>query len=232
LDTVLTGSGADPDWSDWSRKGNLIVAGDNVFTVDAATGNVALVRANDNCFEANPTWSPSGNPIAVESACPDRIVLLSYPGGDTSSIPCTTPNGFDCEGEGPTWSGDGNWLAFENGLQILKVQKTGGAAQIVYYDTIDFKDVTQPAWSPDGKWIAFVRVDSCFTDSLFIHVCYYHIWVADARGAAFGLWQITTGPYGDSDPAWSPDSKFIYFSSNRTGQHQFDFQVWKAGFSF
>ena len=217
LDTIASIS-CDPDWSDWTRKVNSIVCG-TVATIDANTGNVVLVRSNDNCFEDYPAWSPSGTQIAVTSRCPDRIVLLAYPGGDTSTVPCTDPDGSGCAGEGPTWSGDGNWLAFEDGLQILKVPRNGGTAQVVYDGAVDSKDVTKPAWSPNGEWIAFVREDSISTS---------HIWVADARGASFGLWQVTTGPHMDFHPAWSPDSRFIYFSSNRSGQSQ----VWKAGFSF
>lgn len=217
LDTIAMVS-CDPDWSDWARKGSLIVCG-TVATIDANTGVVALVRDDDSCFEDYPAWSPSGNQIAVTSRCPDRIVLLSYPGGDTSTVPCADPDGSGCDGEGPSWSGDGNWLAFEDGLQILKVPRLGGTAQLVYDGAVDSKDVSQPAWSPNGKWIAFVREDAIST---------YHIWVSDARGASFGLWQVTTGPYSDLHPAWSSDSRLLYMSSNRSGQ----FEVWKAGFSF
>ncbi|MCI0330505.1 MAG: hypothetical protein L0196_06075 [candidate division Zixibacteria bacterium] len=231
LDTITDAGGGDPDWSDWTRKGNLIVIG-TVATLDATTGEIQLV-AYDDCYESNPVWSPDGSQIAITSRCPDRIVLISYPGGDTSSVPCDDPDGGGCDGEGPTWSGDGNWLAFEDGLQILKVPKSGDTAQVVYDGSKDDKDVSQPAWSPDGKWIAFVREDSTatsFFDSVWNFFSYGHIWVADARGESFGLWQVTTGPYSDFDPAWSPDSRFIYFSSNLPGQHRRE--IWKVGFSF
>ncbi|MGH8015245.1 MAG: DPP IV N-terminal domain-containing protein, partial [Candidatus Zixiibacteriota bacterium] len=203
-----------------------------IFTVDATSGSVNLVRINDNCFESSPVWSPSGNEIAIQSRCPDRIVLVAYPSGDTSTVPCVDTDGSECAGEGPTWSGDGNWLAFEDGLQILKVLKTGGTAQVVYdgSNPAVLKDVTEPSWSPDSKWIAFVQEDSSFVDSMFNSDSYLHIWVSDSRGSSFGLWQVTSGPFSDRSPNWSSDSRFIYFSSNRSGPSQHE--IWKVGFSF
>ncbi len=59
------------------------------------------------------------------------------------------------------------------------------------------------AISPDGKRVAFVREVNGN----------YDIWVQDVDGGH--LTQVTSSPYGDFDPAWSPDGRKLAFASNR-----------------
>ena len=73
----------------------------------------------------------------------------------------------------------------------------------------DFDD-SEPAWSPDGKSIAFTSNRSqpdpdATRDS--------NIWVVAADNTDKGahLTQITTNPAPDSQPAWSPDGKWIAY---------------------
>jgi Tol biopolymer transport system component len=51
-----------------------------------------------------------------------------------------------------------------------------------------------------------------------------HIWIADARGMQHGLHQITFGAHYDSHPAWSSDSRTIYFVSDRGSTRA----IWKV----
>jgi Tol biopolymer transport system component len=187
-----------------------------LFTVDPVTKDTARVGYGG---DGDPAWSPSGEEIAIRttSAGPgDGILIIAYPTGETSVVECSDPDDGECSGEGPTWSPDGNWIAFEDGLEILKVPRLGGETQeIVHWDL----DVTEPSWSPDGSWIAFEGGDSTFSNG--------HIWVVDARGESYGLYQVTSGEVRDTDPSWSPDSRTIYFASNRSGQYE----IWKVGFN-
>lgn len=201
-DLTPLGGGGEPDWR---RPGNLIVArsGDIIFTVDANSGATAVVRASSG-FDDDPAWSPTRPEIAVQGSG-NGFVLIDYPGGSLTQVPCTTPGGSPCDGEGPSFSPDGNWVAFENGLSILKVMRTGGTAVEVF--RLQDRDVTEAAWAPNGRWIAFVLVDQIANTA--------NIWVVDAAGQAAGLWQATEGSYMDFSPAWSPDSREIYFRSNR-----------------
>jgi hypothetical protein len=52
---------------------------------------------------------------------------------------------------------------------------------------------TAPVWSPDGKRIAFQN---------YAPEGNYHIWTIDPDGATCG--RVTTGPYDDREPAWTP----------------------------
>jgi TolB protein len=69
-------------------------------------------------------------------------------------------------------------------------------------------------WTPDGKALAYVRVGTN-DDS-------YDIWTADiATGARKPL---IVGPGADDGPEYSPDGKWLYFNSSRTGA----MQIWRA----
>lgn len=209
LDTVGSQSGS----YDWTQDGTRFVAGDGGF--------IAVVDPQINIFEPFPgpavnngiSWSPLGNG-AVYQDSDLGLMFFSYPSGSVAAIPCSDPDATGCEGEWPSFSGDGAWIAFEDGTQILRVSAGGGTAEIV----VDLPgDVTTPAYSPDGHWIAFSRTVAGEENNL---------WVCDARGSQFGLVQLTEGTYRDLFPDWSPDSRDIYFISDRSGP----FEVWKVTF--
>ncbi len=182
-------------------------------TVDAETHAVALV-CGPGGWDDDPSWSPLGDEIAAQSSG-NSVAIIAWPGGSLTTIPCLDPDHSQCDGEGPTWSPDGQWLAFEDGMDILKVARAGGTAVNLYHQ-IDDRDVTEAAWSPDGRWIAFVRATGVDEQN--------NIWILAAEGAAAGMYQVTSGACSDSQPAWSPDGLTIYFGSNRSGSSQ----IWKV----
>lgn len=205
----VAAGGTEPDWG---RPGTLIAfrGGGGLYTVDAVTHETQFLRSGG--FDDDPAWSPLGDEIALQSSG-TSIVFVSYPGGVLTALPCQDPDGSGCEGEGPTWSPDGSRLAFEDGLDILTVPRTGGLATLVHHWA---NDVTQPTWSPDGQWLAFVQGESGNE--------YSHIWVMDAQGSDRFLAPVTDGAFHDARPAWSADGGTIYFASDRNGSEQ----IWKV----
>lgn len=73
-------------------------------------------------------------------------------------------------------------------------------------------DDTEPAWSPDGRLLAFASNRSKpDPDATYAS----NIWVVAAANADKGTspTQVTTGLGGDHHPAWSPDGKWIAYST-------------------
>src|SRR6185503_3675875 len=63
------------------------------------------------------------------------------------------------------------------------------------------------AWSPDMKWIAYSHKGESRA---------WNIWIVPAEGGQ--AVNVTYLFAQHSDPAWSPDGKYLFFQSNRDGQ--------------
>lgn len=205
LDTLGSGSNFD-----WTETGQRIVDGDEfgIIVFDPVTLDFEFFT--DPQVNNGLAWSPLGNAVAYEDA-DLGLMLMSYPAGTVAQVPCVDPDGSGCHGGNPSWSPDGSWVAFEDGLEILRVLGSGGTAEVV----VGFGDPAYPAYSPDGRAITF-SVQSVGDIQ--------HLWVTDARGTSHGVAEITTGGFRDLWPSWSPDGKEIYFQSNRSGVYQ----IWKV----
>jgi Tol biopolymer transport system component len=63
-------------------------------------------------------------------------------------------------------------------------------------------------FSPDQHWIAFLAHDLSYASTSTVYVI----------PTGGGAWRaITDGAWFDDKPRWSPDGRFLYFVSNRTG---------------
>src|SRR5262245_37943582 len=65
--------------------------------------------------------------------------------------------------------------------------------------------------APNGKWVAYAVAHTDFKKDAFLT----HLWIAEpANGRKY---QLTRGDKSAGDMAWSPDSTWLAFTSNRTG---------------
>jgi dipeptidyl aminopeptidase/acylaminoacyl peptidase len=100
-------------------------------------------------------------------------------------------------------------------LPLALVGSPAGASDKGRVPTIDdllsIKSVGGVAISPDGKRVAYTLRQTDFKADAFID----HIWIADPVSGR--QYQLTRGEKSTGNMAWSPDSQWLAFASNRAG---------------
>jgi len=86
------------------------------------------------------------------------------------------------------------------------------------------RDAYFPEVSPDGRWVAFAirQPDAPGREPV------YNLWCVETRGG-HALRQLTDSNALNLHPAWSPDSRFIYFASNRIGRVSHIWRISQSG---
>jgi eukaryotic-like serine/threonine-protein kinase len=156
--------------------------------------------------ERAPAFSPDGRHIAFDTE--GGVFVMGATG---ESVRRLTNIGFD-----PAWSPDGKRIAFTRnegaedprarntlGNPLLVVDVAGGAPK-----TLLETDVMQPRWSPDGQRIAYWATNASGQRDVF---------TVSSAGGKETVVAVTSDAPLDWSPAWSPDSRWLYFSSDRSG---------------
>jgi Tol biopolymer transport system component len=168
-------------------------------------------------------FSPDGKWLAFRSERDGGGIYMMDPNG--RSLQRLTTEGFN-----PTWSPDGKEVAYSS-VQIIAdpgsrpVRGTLSAVNIATLQrrtlyTVD--DAVQPRWSPNGRRVAFwaFAKEGGQRDIWTIGLPYEHAGaVIYAQPVA-----VTDDAATDWNPVWSPDGKYLYYASDRSGT----MEIWRV----
>jgi TolB protein len=177
-----------------------------LFFLDRAGKRTKLYGEGEG-LNSSPKFSPDGKTIAFcssKSGNPD-IWSISVDGSDLTRL--SFSYGIDTA---PCWSPDGTKIAFTSDRsgspQIYVMDRDG--TNVKRLSPASSKRCDQPVWSPRGDKIAYTTmVDGKFN-------------IAAIDLSTNEVTMLTHGEGDSESPAWSPDGRYMAFSSNRLGTSQ------------
>jgi serine/threonine protein kinase/Tol biopolymer transport system component len=169
--------------------------------VGLVTGGGLVRLTSDPNVEGRPRWSPDGTKLLYsrlnESGLQDLWVTPAFPGNARRLV----PNAFS-----PAWSVDGRQIAYSSANVIWICDADGANARPLTKSEPPPIFHDQPAFAHGGRWVAFIRRRLGPRSELAL---------ADLQTNAVRT--LTSDDALALSPVWSPDDRFIYFSSSRGG---------------
>jgi TolB protein len=183
-----------------------------LFIYDLHDGSSHLVFTADSIWEA-PNWSPDGKYLIANAG--GAIYKLALKQGDTAEPQrLAVPANFQCNND-KAISPDGRKIAFSatapphRGSQVFLADADGSNVKLVASESPSYFH----GWSPDNKTLAFVAQRNGSRQ--------YDIYGMPADGGEEK--QLTSNIHHDDGPDYSPDGKWIYINSDRSGKEA----VWR-----
>jgi Tol biopolymer transport system component len=218
--------GGIPSWSPDGRYMAYVTGGranQDIFVMNANGSHTRNLTA-DSPHDLSPTWSPDSRYIAFESLRDGNWEIYLLDRCETCNAAPRNLTRNAALDTSPSWSPDGTRIAFlstRDGESEIYVMDADGA-NLHRLTRSSRTDLQPPVWSPDGKHIAFSSLRPGNWDIYIMDaVC------DDPIICETSVQNLSLHPSQDSGAAWSPDGRWIAFTSRRDG----NFEIYLADVS-
>ena len=181
----------------------LFGARGEIYTAPAKHGEPRNISQTPDSREHSVSWSPDGKSIAyLSDVTGEYEVYVRAQDGKSAPRRITT------EGNiwrfAPVWSPDSSKLAFGDKQQRLLIVEVTGGATITKVDRSTHEDPESYVWAPDSRWLAYVKSNASRNTSIWLYSL-------DAKATR----QLTSDETSETNPAFDPEGRYLYFLSNR-----------------
>ncbi|MFA3784143.1 PDZ domain-containing protein [Melioribacteraceae bacterium 4301-Me] len=185
----------------------LFEARGEIFSVPAENGPVINLTQSSGAAERYPSWSPDGKYIAYfsDKSGEYQLTIRDVENPTKEKTLTSFDNGFRYK---IYWSPNSKQLAFIDQTMTIyvydinknKTQKVD-KQKWMYEGALENFAVS---WSPDSRYIAYSKELDNRSEAIAIY---------DTKDEK--SYQVTSGYYNDSNPAFDPEGKYLFFLTNR-----------------
>jgi serine/threonine-protein kinase len=158
-----------------------------------------------------PSLSPVGQQLALQVTEGSATDVWVYDWNRETPTRLT----FSGNAQGPIWSPDGRYIVFHvdgQGMSAIRSDGSGQPQILTQSKNVQY----QWSFTPDGKRLAFMESDSKNQ---------YDLWTVPLESGSAGLQAgrpevFLQTPAAEMDPCFSPDGKWLAYSSNESGTFQ------------
>ncbi|HUR36999.1 MAG TPA: protein kinase [Terriglobales bacterium] len=189
-------------------------------------GKVTQLRKGLAAYDA-PQFSPDGTRLAIQLFEPGKLPDVYVYDWKRDTLTRLT---FAPEGDtAPVWTPDGRWITYTSGqtggspnLYWSRSDGTGEAQRLTESKHTQFPG----GWHPSGKFLAFTQSDP----KTAVDIMILPMEGDDKSGWKPGKPTVfLNGPFAEFWPSFSPDGRWLAYSSNETGRNEIYVRPFPAG---
>lgn len=190
-------------------------SGNQDIYLQSTTGQTPINLTKDSpANDSAPAFSPDGEQIVFRSERDGGGLFVMGRTGE--SVRRLTRHGYE-----PTWNPDGTTVIYTS-VGVASAEARGGGIGEIWSVSaaggeprrLSAGDAIQPRVSPNGQRIAFWSLPTDPEHRQYTEAN-RDIWTITAEGT--DPVRVTSHPATDWNPVWSPDGRWLYFLSNRSG---------------
>lgn len=196
----------------------LVAARGDVYSLPAKEGATYNLTRTQGAHERDAKWSPDGKYIAYfsDKSGEYQLYLMDYDKPESAKAVTNLKTGYPA---GLTWSPDSKKIYFQTEKnELYSVDVATQKANKIY--TCEYSGIRGLDISNDGAWLAFS------TES-------------DQRTSVIQLFEVATGKYfpvttawfDSSNPVFSEDGKYLFFTSARDFRSTYSRVEWNATYA-